>query len=204
MRASPRFTKARPAIQANDLIGRKTARDGGAVAYAVCAEIAKVAAELGVSGDGDLKRIGTELTAANAALRQAIDWVVPAFSGSTRAAHAASVPYLRLWGLVAGGWQLARGAHAAAKKLAEGRADADFYRGKIATARFYADCLLPQAAAWSQAITQRQRRGAGPRRRAVLSPSLEAAGKTGRHPPQCRESLHVQRGAHLLPSEAFE
>jgi hypothetical protein len=142
------------AIQANDLIGRKTARDGGAVAYAVCAEIGELAAELGVSGDGDLKRIGTELTAANAALRQAIDWVVPAFSGATRAAHAASVPYLRLWGLVAGGWQLARGAHAAAKKLAEGKGDADFYQSKIGTARFYADCLLPQAAAWSQAITQ--------------------------------------------------
>jgi hypothetical protein len=101
-----------------------------------------------------LKRIGAELTAADTALRQAVDWVVPAFSGATRAAHAASVPYLRLWGLVAGGWQLARGARAASARLAEGGGDADFYRGKIATARFYADCLLPQAAAWSQAITQ--------------------------------------------------
>ena len=72
---------------------------------------------------------------------------------SASAAHAASVPYLRLWGLVAGGWQLARGARAASARLAEGGGDADFYRGKIATARFYADCLLPQAAAWSQAIT---------------------------------------------------
>ena len=142
------------AIQANDLLGRKTARDGGAVAYAVCAEIGELAAELAASGDGDLNRIGTALTAANAALRQAIDWVVPAFSGATRAAHAASVPYLRLWGLVAGGWQLARGARTAAKKLAEGKGDPDFYRSKIGTARFYADCLLPQAAAWSQAITQ--------------------------------------------------
>jgi butyryl-CoA dehydrogenase len=142
------------AIQANDLVGRKTARDGGAVARAVCADIAKVASELSASDDADLKRIGAELTAANTALRLAVDWVVPAFSGATRAAHAASVPYLRLWGLVAGGWQLARGARAASARLAEGGGDADFYRGKIATARFYADCLLPQAAAWSQAITQ--------------------------------------------------
>ncbi len=100
-----------------------------------------------------MKRIGAELAAANGALQQAVDWVVPAFAGATRAAHAASVPYLRLWGLVAGGWQLARGARAAATQLAEGSGDADFYRGKIATARFYADCLLPQARAWSQAIT---------------------------------------------------
>ena len=56
------------AIQANDLVGRKTARDGGAVARAVCAEIGKVAAELAASGDADLKRIGAELTAANTAL----------------------------------------------------------------------------------------------------------------------------------------
>jgi acyl-CoA dehydrogenase len=142
------------AIQANDLIGRKTARDGGATARSVCAAIGQVAAELAASGDGDLKRIGAALASANAALGQAVDWVVPAFSGATRAAHAASVPYLRLWGLVAGGWQLARGAQAAAKRLAERSGDADFYRGKMATARFYADCLLPQAAALSQAITQ--------------------------------------------------
>jgi len=142
------------AIQANDLVGRKTARDGGAVARAVCTEIGKVASELSASDDADLNRIGAELTAANTALRQAVDWVVPAFSGDTRAAHAASVPYLRLWGLVAGGWQLARGARAASLRLAESGGDTDFYRGKIATARFYADCLLPQAAAWSRAITQ--------------------------------------------------
>jgi hypothetical protein len=141
------------AIQANDLIGRKTARDGGATARSVCAEIGKVAADLAASGDGDLKRIGAALVSAIAALGQAVDWVVPAFSGATRAAHAASVPYLRLWGLVAGGWQLARGAQTAAKRLAERNGDTDFYRGKIATARFYADCLLPQAAALSQAIT---------------------------------------------------
>jgi hypothetical protein len=141
------------AIQANDLVGRKTARDGGAVARAVCDEIGKVATELAASADDDLRRIGEALATANAALRQAVDWVVPAFAGATRAAHAASVPYLRLWGLVAGGWQLARGARVAAKRLAEGR-NADFYRGKIATAHFYAECLLPQAAAWSRAITQ--------------------------------------------------
>ncbi|MGH8850189.1 MAG: acyl-CoA dehydrogenase, partial [Casimicrobiaceae bacterium] len=141
------------AIQANDLVGRKTARDGGAVARAVIADIGKVAAELAASGDIDLTRIGGELAAANAALRQAVDWVVPAFAGATRAAHAASVPYLRLWGLVVGGWQLARGARAAARRLADGSDDGDFHRGKVATARFYADCLLPQAAALSQSIT---------------------------------------------------
>jgi len=142
------------AIQANDLIGRKTARDGGAVARAVLGDIGKVAAELAVSDNADLKVIGSELAAATAALGDAVDWVVQAVAGAPRAAHAASVPYLRLWGVVAGGWQLARGARAAEKRLTEGSGDADFLRGKIATARFYADCLLPQASALSQAITR--------------------------------------------------
>jgi len=141
------------AIQANDLIGRKTARDGGAVARSVIAEISSLATALSGDANAALAPIGNELQSAAAALASAVDWVVPAYSKASRAAHAASVPYLRLWGLVAGGWQLARGAQIAARLLAENKGDASFYRGKIATARFYAECLLPQAAALARAIT---------------------------------------------------
>ena len=124
-------------IQANDLIGRKTARDGGAAARAVLAEITKVAAQLSASTGAELKATGAALAAAATALGQAIDWLVP---------------NLQLWGLVAGGWQLGRAALIAAKRLEEGTGDAAFYRGKISTARFYADCLLPQAGALAQSI----------------------------------------------------
>jgi acyl-CoA dehydrogenase len=141
------------AIQANDLIGRKTARDGGVVARSVIGEIAGLATALSADANGALVPIGNELQSAAAALKSAVDWVVPAYGKASRAAHAASVPYLRLWGLVAGGWQLARGAQVAARLLAENKGDATFYRGKIATARFYAECLLPQAAALARAIT---------------------------------------------------
>jgi alkylation response protein AidB-like acyl-CoA dehydrogenase len=141
------------AIQANDLIGRKTARDGGVVARSVIGEIVGLATALSADANGALVPIGNELQSAAAALKSAVDWVVPAYGKASRAAHAASVPYLRLWGLVAGGWQLARGAQVAARLLAENKGDATFYRGKIATARFYAECLLPQAAALAHAIT---------------------------------------------------
>ena len=141
------------AIQANDLIGRKTARDGGVVARSVIGEIVGLATALSADANGPLVPIGNELQSAAAALKSAVDWVVPAYGKASRAAHAASVPYLRLWGLVAGGWQLARGAQVAARLLAENKGDATFYRGKIATARFYAECLLPQAAALARAIT---------------------------------------------------
>jgi len=141
------------AIQANDLIGRKTARDGGAVARSVIREIATLATVMSNDANSALAPIGNELQSAAAALASAVDWVVPAYGNASRAAHAASVPYLRLWGLVAGGWQLARGAQVAARMLAENKGDANFYRGKIASARFYAECLLPQAAALARAIT---------------------------------------------------
>jgi alkylation response protein AidB-like acyl-CoA dehydrogenase len=139
------------AIQANDLIGRKTARDGGAVAKAVIGEISKLATAM--AADASLAAIGSELQNAATALTRAVDWVVPAYGKASRAAHAASVPYLRLWGLVAGGWQLARGAQVAARMLAENKGDSSFLRGKIATATFYAECLLPQAAALAHSIT---------------------------------------------------
>jgi len=139
-------------IQANDLIGRKTARDAGATAGLVAAQIDKVAAHLASRPDPSLNAIGLRLAAATASLQGAIDWVVQTYSANTRVAHAGSVPYLKLWGLCAGGWQLARAAKVAAEKLQAGDGDPAFMRAKVATARFYAECLLPQADALAQSV----------------------------------------------------
>ena len=139
-------------IQANDLIGRKTARDGGVVARSIVAEIDQVANELTMEGDASLKAIGTGLAEATAALKTAIDWMVPAYGAQTRSAHAGAVPYLRLWGLVAGGWQMGRAALVAAQRLRDGTGNSGFLTAKIATARYYADGLLPQAAGLTRTI----------------------------------------------------
>jgi alkylation response protein AidB-like acyl-CoA dehydrogenase len=140
-------------IQANDLVGRKTARDGGATARAVADDIDRVAARLASHRDPTLRAIGLRLAAATAALQTVIDWVVPIYGSDVRIAHAAAVPYLKLWGLSVGGWQLGRAAHIASERLSAGEGDADFLRAKIATARFYAEALLPQAEALAQSIT---------------------------------------------------
>src|SRR5205085_9203557 len=132
-------------IQANDLIGRKTARDGGAVARAIAADIDRVAARCASASDASLRAIGLPLAAATASLQSAIDWMVPAYGTHVRAAHAGAVPYLKLWGLVAGGWQMARAALIASRQLADRVGDTDFLRAKLATAVYYAECLLPQA-----------------------------------------------------------
>ena len=137
-------------IQASDLVGRKTARDSGATANLVAAQIDKVAAHLASHTDPSLNAIGLRLAAATAALQSAIDWIVSTSAANARTAYAGSVPYLKLWGIVAGGWQMGRAAMVAVDKLARGEGDAAFMRAKIATARFYAENLLPLAEAHAQ------------------------------------------------------
>ena len=141
-------------IQANDLIGRKTARDGGAQARLIAEEIDKVATELGRSNDASLKSIGTRLAEAVRAVRKATDWIVAAMGTNPASAHAVAVPYLRLWGLAVGGWQLGRAALIATQRRAAGAGDPQFMQAKGATARFYAEALLPQVTALALAVAE--------------------------------------------------
>src|SRR5678815_2923473 len=85
-------------IQANDLIGRKTARDAGATARAVLAQIVKTADQLSASSSPSLLAIGAALKKAAGAADTALSWMVPAYGQDIRAAHAGAVPYLKLWG----------------------------------------------------------------------------------------------------------
>jgi alkylation response protein AidB-like acyl-CoA dehydrogenase len=140
-------------IQANDLVGRKTARDGGTTARAVADDIDRAAARLASHRDASLREIGLRLAAATAALQSSIDWLIPTYGSNVRIAHAAAVPYLKMWGLVCGGWQLGRGALIATEQLSSGEGDSDFLRAKVTTARFYAEALLPQAEALAQSMT---------------------------------------------------
>ena len=133
------------AIQANDLVGRKTARDGGAVARALIARVRETAAQLKARGGTDLTAIATRLSAGSAALEEAVDFVVRGMKAEVRAVFAGSVPYLKLAGVVLSGWQMARAALAADGMLKAGEGDARFLAAKIATARFHADHILSQA-----------------------------------------------------------
>ena len=63
------------------------------------------------------------------------------------------MPYLKLTGTVAGGWQMARAARVAHDLLRGGEENAAFLRGKIATARYYAEHVLPEAGTWRDEIT---------------------------------------------------
>jgi 3-(methylthio)propanoyl-CoA dehydrogenase len=140
------------AIQANDLVGRKTARDGGAVAAAVVARVRQTARELMRQESADLAAIGHRLDEAAVALAEVAAYVAAHAKSDTLAVYAGSVPYLKLAGIVCGGWQMARAAALAERKLRQGAADAGFYRAKIGTARFFADHILTQAAGFRCAV----------------------------------------------------
>ena len=133
------------AIQANDLVGRKTARDGGAVARRFIEDMRLTSRQLSQSGDADLQAIGRQLTGATQAYQQVVDYIVEQSKADPRAVHAGSVPYLKLAGIVHGGWQLGRAALAAAASIEAARDDAEFMRAKIGTARYFADHMLTQA-----------------------------------------------------------
>jgi alkylation response protein AidB-like acyl-CoA dehydrogenase len=142
------------AIQANDLVGRKTVRDGGAVAKAIIAQVRATEAQLGDAKGDDFAAIRRQLAAGSEALEAVVDFVVANVKSDVKAVFSGSVPYLKLAGIVLGGWQMARAALVAQQKLDAGEGDAGFLRAKIATARFFADHILSQAAGLRTSIVE--------------------------------------------------
>ena len=132
-------------IQANDLIGRKTARESGTTAKGVVAEMQTLARALAQIPDESFRTIGSRLAAGAIAVGESVDWIVATYPKDVRAVHAGAVPFLKLMGIACGGWQMARAAAAARMRLEEGGGNAAFLEAKIATARFFADHVLSQA-----------------------------------------------------------
>jgi alkylation response protein AidB-like acyl-CoA dehydrogenase len=142
------------AIQANDLVGRKTVRDGGQTPKALAAQMEKTQAELLAIGTPDAKAMALRLTAAREALLDVVNFMVDKANSNPNDAYAGSVPYLMLAGNVIAGWQLARSFVAAHQALASGDNDTAFLQAKQVTARFYADHILSKAPAARDSIVQ--------------------------------------------------
>jgi 3-(methylthio)propanoyl-CoA dehydrogenase len=141
------------AIQANDLVGRKTARDGGQTAKAIVAQIEATEKALAARDSVHARAVLKRLTAARQALIDVIEFVAGNTKASPNAVFAGSVPYLMLAGNVFAGWQMARSLLAAEDELAAGN-DADFMKAKITTARFYADHMLSKAGGMRDSIVE--------------------------------------------------
>ncbi|RCX10232.1 acyl-CoA dehydrogenase [Extensimonas vulgaris] len=139
------------AIQANDLVGRKTARDGGQTARAIAAQIAQTEAVLQASATPAALAMARSLRAAREAYLEVVDFVVGGTKAAPNAVYAGSVPYLLASGNLVAGWQLARSLLVAQELLAKGQ-DAPFMQAKIATARFYAEHILVRVPGLRDAI----------------------------------------------------
>ncbi|HEX4970334.1 MAG TPA: acyl-CoA dehydrogenase [Steroidobacteraceae bacterium] len=138
-------------IQANDLLNRKLSRDQG---LALTSLLAEATQELEAVQSKDESVLGAKAAAieALAATRRSADTVLKAMMNAPADAYAVSIPFLKLCGFALGGWLLAKSAAIAESKLAAGGADKQFLAGKMASARFYADHILPQTLALARVV----------------------------------------------------
>jgi len=141
-------------IQANDLIGRKIAREGGATARALVDMMRVTDSDLAKTEGDDFTVIREALGEGISAVSDCVDWIVPTFTADIKAAHAGAVPFLMLMGVVCGGWQMARAALAANRMLAAKTGDASFCQAKIISARFYADHVLSRSGGLRDTVVQ--------------------------------------------------
>ncbi len=130
-------------IQANDLIGRKLARDSGATLKVVMGQMQQTVAELDNAG-AELASIKNALAKGIAAVAEAGTYIGANFAGDIRSVAVGAVPFLKLMGIVSGGWMMAKAALVAWEKISSGESD-PFYATKVATAVFYAAHVLPAA-----------------------------------------------------------
>ncbi|MBS3936292.1 MAG: acyl-CoA dehydrogenase, partial [Sulfuritalea sp.] len=90
-------------IQANDLIGRKIAREGGATLKTVIAQMQATQSEIAASADADCQAIAAALQEGIDAVAAAGAYIVAHYGTNVRAVAAGAAPCLELLGIVAGG-----------------------------------------------------------------------------------------------------
>ena len=140
-------------IQANDLLGRKIARDQGEAARAAITEMRETVARLAATDGEDFAAMRAALADGADQLARVVEWAVATYPADPRTALAGAVPLLKMFGAVMGGWQMSRAALAAKAALDRGdNEDRAFLTAKIGTARFYADHVLSQSHGLAHAV----------------------------------------------------
>jgi hypothetical protein len=135
-------------------MGRKIAREGGATIKAVIGMMEQTRADVSKQAGPAFVALAAALGRGIEALKQATDYIVGNYGKDVRTVAVGAVPFLRLMGIVSGGWMMARAALVAQGKITAGQ-DADpFYPAKIATAHFYAEHAMSEAAGLAQEVVQ--------------------------------------------------
>ncbi|MBK6854550.1 MAG: acyl-CoA dehydrogenase [Burkholderiales bacterium] len=141
------------AIQANDLVGRKTGRDGGTTAKAIAAQIEITEEALASRSSAAAQSFARKLKAARLAFIDVVEFVAAQGRSSPNAVYAGSVPYLMLAGNLMAGWQMGRALIAAEDAINEGE-EVAFMTAKANTARFYAEHILAKVPGLRDSIVE--------------------------------------------------
>ncbi|WP_312836190.1 acyl-CoA dehydrogenase [Comamonas sp.] len=140
------------AIQANDLVGRKTARDGGQAARGIASQIEQTEQALKAGSSAAAQAFARALAQARQDFLAVVDYVVAGSKTAPNDVFAASVPYLMLAGNLAAGWQMGRALLAAEQQLSQGAGDQAFLEAKVTTAHFYATHILVKTSALREEV----------------------------------------------------
>ncbi len=131
-------------IQALDLVGRKLGKDGGRALMAFFNEVSGFISEK--STDEAMKPYLTPLGVSLGHLQQASMWFMQNALAKPDNAGAGSTDFMHLFGLVALGYMWCRIAEAALVKLPKANGSAPIMNGKLITARFFMERMLPETA----------------------------------------------------------
>ena len=138
-------------IQALDLVGRKVLRDGGGALEDMLSEMRNDQKSL-AGGDAALERMANALGAGVREVGECVRLLLRNSATDQNFPGAVAFNFLMMVAIVAGGWQMARAALVANRKLGAKEGDTSFLRAKLATAHFYADHVLPRALAHAAAV----------------------------------------------------
>jgi len=143
------------AIQANDLVFRKTIRDNGAAVNSLFDEIDYDMAALETHPNAAISAAAKSVIEANKTARTATASIIASANSPRRPAAAAS-NYLMLLGTLTGGWLMARSGSAASNAIANGETGTigndDFMAIKITTMQIYVTHHLPKLFALARTI----------------------------------------------------
>ena len=138
-------------IQALDLVGRKLSHHMGRYLRQFFHPVDRFIQDN--AQDAALKDYVMPLAKSFARLQQATAWIGEQGLKNPDQAAAASVDYLRMFGLVALAYMWAQMAKEAGERLAGGGEDPEFYRNKLVTARFFMERMLPDTSSLLAKVT---------------------------------------------------
>lgn len=131
-------------IQALDLVGRKLGMNGGRAVMALFKEIGDFCEEN--RSDENLSFFTKGLKKGLNDLQASTMWFMQNAMAKPDNAGAGSTDYMHLFGLVVLGYMWAKMAKAANENLASGTGDADYFKNKLLTGRFYMEKIMPETA----------------------------------------------------------